>query len=187
MSVTHRATAGLGDADPPADPRAGRAPAASGPTADDGASSLLLAFARLAKTPPPGHLPRRVDELIRSGVLARRHLGALAVIALEGPLTVSELAAHQRLAVSTASLLVTQLADAGLVERLADPADRRRALVAVAPEHRAESRAILASRLAPLRRALRRMGPERAAALHEGLAVVAEEIDRTDGPGFEEG
>lgn len=172
MSVTDHPPAGLGDAEPPA---------------DDGASALLLAFARLAKTPPPGHLPLQVEALVRSGVLARRHLGALVVIALEGPLTVSELAAHQRLAVSTASLLVTQLAEAGLVERLVDPTDRRRTLVDVAPEHRAESRAILGSRLAPLRRALRRMGPERAAALHEGLAMVAEEIDRTDGPGSEEG
>ena len=104
------------------------------------------------------------------------------MVALEGPLTVSELAAHQRLAVSTASLLVTQLAEAGLVERLDDPADRRRTLVAVVPEHRAESQAVLAARLDPLRRALRRMGPERAAHLLEGLGIVAEELDAVIAP-----
>ena len=70
-------------------------------------------------------------------------------------MTVSELARQEGFALSTASLLVTQLAEAGLVERHEDadgpPADGRLG----GPGAPAGERAVLDSKLAPLRRALR--------------------------------
>lgn len=117
-----------------------------------------------------------MEELLRSGLLAPRHLAAFAVIAIKGPLTISDLANHEGLALSTASLLVTQLFDAGLVDRSEDAADRRRTLVSIAPNHLSESQAVLRSKLAPLRRALDRMGPSRAKAMIEGMHILAEEI-----------
>ena len=122
-------------------------------------------------------MPARLAELADRGDLAQRHLAALAIVAVEGPLTVSELARRAGLARTTASLLVTQLADAGLVERHEDAADRRRTVVSIAPEHRAESAAVLESKVAPLRRALARMGEEQAAALLEGLEILTEELE----------
>jgi DNA-binding MarR family transcriptional regulator len=109
-------------------------------------------------------------------------MSAFAVVALDGPLTVTELASREGLALSTASLLVTQLGEAGLVERHEDTTDRRRTVVSVAPRHRRESEAVLESKLAPLRRALVRMGPERAAAMLEGLSVLVEEVTGSVGP-----
>lgn len=145
--------------------------------ADDQAGRLLLAFARLSRgNRQVTDLPKRLATLVGSGQLAPRHLSAFTVIALEGPMTVSELAAHEGLAVSTASLLATQLADAGLVERREDERDRRRTVVSVAPAHRKESEELLESKLAPMRRALSRLGGARTQALFEGLAVVAEEM-----------
>ena len=146
---------------------------------------MLLAFTRLLRGPRHGGaMPKHVETLLQSGFLAPRHLGAFAVVALDGPLTVSELAQREGLALSTASLLVTQLAEAGLVERHEDAADRRRTVVSVAPEHRQESEAVLESKLAPLRRALVRMGPRRARALLEGLDILADEVARSaDGRG----
>ncbi len=144
---------------------------------DEEAGRLLLAFARLSRgNRQVTDLPKRLATLLGSGQLAPRHLSAFTVIALEGPMTVSELAAHEGLAVSTASLLATQLADAGLVERREDERDRRRTVVSVAPAHRKESEELLESKLAPMRRALSRLGPAQARALFEGLAVVAEEM-----------
>ncbi len=146
------------------------------------AAELLLSFMRLARGPRDQSLPTPLRDLIESGALAPRHVSVFAVIALEGPLTVSELAGRVGLALSTTSLLVTQLADAGLVVRTEDPRDRRRTMVSIEPAHRRESLHVLESRLTPLRRALDRMGPERAAALLEGMVVVAEEVECGTGP-----
>jgi DNA-binding MarR family transcriptional regulator len=155
--------------------------AAARPAEDVLASQVLLAFARLARGPHrrDSAMPSHVEALLKSGFLAPRHVGAFAVIALGGPMTVSELARQEGFALSTASLLVTQLAEAGLVERHEDATDRRRTVVSVAPEHRRESQQVLDSKLAPLRRALRRMGPRRARALLDGLDIVVEEVTRS--------
>jgi DNA-binding MarR family transcriptional regulator len=161
----------------PDEPGWGRSPE------DEQASQMLLTFTRLLRGPrrKDSGMPKHVEALLKKGFLAPRHLGAFAVITLEGPLTVSELARQEGLALSTASLLVTQLAEAGLVERRADVSDRRRTVVSVAPEHLQESRAVLESKLAPLRRALTRMGPRRTRALLEGLNILVEEVTRTAG------
>lgn len=150
---------------------------------DEQAAQLFLGFTRLLRGPRhAGMLPRHVQALLQSGYLAPRHMSAFAVVALDGPLTVSELASREGLALSTASLLVTQLGEAGLVERHEDTADRRRTVVSVAPRYRRESQAVLESKLAPLRRALVRMGPERAATMLEGLSVLVEEVTGSVGP-----
>jgi DNA-binding MarR family transcriptional regulator len=146
--------------------------------ADAQASAVLLAFARLHRSSiRADDVPRRVQALMRDGTLAPRHLGMLALIALEGPLTVSELAGRDGVAVSTASLLVTQLADVGLVVRTEDDRDRRRTVVTVAEDHRRESEVVLEARLGPLRRALEKMGPDRALALVDGLGALVEELE----------
>jgi DNA-binding MarR family transcriptional regulator len=150
---------------------------------DEQASQLFFALTRLMRNPRhPGMLPRHVQALLQSGFLAPRHMSAFAVVALDGPLTVSELAHREGLALSTASLLVTQLGEAGLVERHEDSADRRRTVVSVAPRHRKESEAVLESKLAPMRRALARMGPARAEAMLEGIVLLAEEMAGCTGP-----
>ncbi len=126
-------------------------------------------------------MPKHIEELVSRGVLAPRHLGAFAVISMEGPISVSELAAREGFALSTTSLLVTQLAEVGLVERHEDDQDRRRTVVSIAPKYRRVSEAVLETKLAPLRRAVARMGPQRARALVEGLEMVAEEVTAGDG------
>jgi DNA-binding MarR family transcriptional regulator len=146
------------------------------PPQPDPAEQLLLAFTGLARDRRGPQLPARLEELLRTGAVAPRHFRAFTLIALSGSLTVSELAAREGCALSTASLLVTQLAEAGLVVRREDDLDRRCTVVSVAPAHRRESEQILAAKLRPLRRALERLGPARSKALLDGLAVVAEEI-----------
>ena len=128
-----------------------------------------------------GAMPKHIERLVNSGVLAPRHLGAFAVITMKGPISISELAARAGFALSTTSLLVTQLAEVGLVERHEDALDRRRTVVSIAPRYRRVSEAVLEARLAPLRRAVARMGPQRARALVEGLEMVAEEVTACDG------
>jgi len=153
----------------------GRRPS-SGP--DDLAVELLLAFARMRGPRRDSALPGRLQALVEGGELAPRHLSAFAVIALFGPLTVSELAEREGFALSTTSLLVTQLSEAGLVERCEDAADRRRTVVSVATAHRHESQVVLEAKLSPIRRALDRLGPAGSRALVQGMRVLVEEFTR---------
>jgi DNA-binding MarR family transcriptional regulator len=146
---------------------------------------VLLAFSRLARSPRDASgLPSRIEALMNDGSLAPRHVSLFAVISLLGPLSVSELAARGGFALSTTSLLVTQLAEAGLVERSESEADRRRTLVSTAPAYLEDGGAVVETKLAPLRRALARMGVQRAAALLEALDIMAEEAAQ-DGRGSE--
>ena len=159
----------------PADPghsRSGRGRSSS--TVDDeDAFALLVAFTRLARNSRHNEeIPGRLRSLINEGVLAPRHVTAFAIVAMHGPLSISEVAQKVGCATTTASLVATQLADAGLIERSEDTLDRRRTVVTVAPAYRKESQVVLASRLAPLRRAMERMGPQRTRDLMEGLAYL---------------
>jgi DNA-binding MarR family transcriptional regulator len=53
-----------------------------------------------------------------------------------GPLSVSELPERIGLSLSSASATVIELADAGLIERAEDPADRRRTIVQISRRQR---------------------------------------------------
>jgi len=69
--------------------------------------------------------------------LAPRHLALLAYLQYEGPLTVNELAARLEVAPTTVSLMVGDLSRHGIVTRQEDEADRRRRIVAIAPDYAA--------------------------------------------------
>jgi DNA-binding MarR family transcriptional regulator len=148
-----------------------------GSEVDEDAFELLLAFTRLARSAKHSEeLPGRMRSLVDDGVLAPRHLTAFAIVAMHGPLSISQLAQREGCATTTASLVATQLADAGLIVRSEDASDRRRTVISVAPAFRKESQQVLNTRLMPLRRAMERMGPDLAHQVKEGLAILAEEI-----------
>jgi DNA-binding MarR family transcriptional regulator len=113
--------------------------------------------------------------------LASRHLVALLVVALRGPLTVGDLAKSLGVARTTASLLVADLATAGVVERHPDSADRRRTVVSIAADHRADVARVLRDRLEPLRRTVARLGPEAITTVVNGLGVLADELGARPG------
>ena len=73
--------------------------------------------------------------------LAGASRAVLEHLALAGPLTVGEAAAHMSRAQSVISEIVTHLERQGLLEREDDPADRRRTLIWLTPSgHEALSR-----------------------------------------------
>lgn len=74
-------------------------------------------------------LLRQQDESGLSPTMA----ATLATIAREGPLTLGELAAHERVAPPTISAAVGKLESAGLLERMTDPDDRRLCRVKLSP------------------------------------------------------
>jgi DNA-binding MarR family transcriptional regulator len=85
---------------------------------------LVAAFRRRA-----GEIPAVLQPV---GRLGERHIAVMMSLAIVGPAAVSDLG--KRLGMSTAhsSLIVGELARAGLVEREHDPQDRRRVVVRLA-------------------------------------------------------
>ena len=74
-------------------------------------------------------LARRMRQAA-AGDLSPTQGAALATIDCHGPLTPSELAVRERIQRPTATRVLARLEAAGLVERTADPTDRRSTLVA---------------------------------------------------------
>ncbi|MBV9487249.1 MAG: MarR family transcriptional regulator [Frankiaceae bacterium] len=107
---------------------------------------------------------------------APRHVAALMQVVADEGMSVSTLAARLEVSLATASQLVTDLDERGIVERFPDPADRRRTLLRVADTHRELADTLLDTRLRPVQRALDRMRPAEQRALVRGLELVAEEL-----------
>jgi DNA-binding MarR family transcriptional regulator len=83
-------------------------------------TTALAARLRLGVT----RLARRLRQEAEAG-LSPSTLAALASIERLGPLTMSELCAVERVQPPSMTRIVSGLAEAGLVNRTADPADRR--------------------------------------------------------------
>ena len=123
-----------------------------------------------------GPPPQVLRDVFVSASLGPRHIPALAVIALDGPLSVSALAAKLEIPLTSASLMVGELSRTGLVERREDEADRRRTIVSVAPQYREPIEGWLAERSLPVRRALAALAPGDRAAFIEGLRALEAEL-----------
>jgi DNA-binding MarR family transcriptional regulator len=100
---------------------------------------------------------------------------ALATVEAFGPLTPSELAARERVQRPTVTRVVGRLEEMGLVERAADPGDRRSALISATPAGRALLAVARTRKDAFLSERLDALAPEdratleRAATLLEGM------------------
>jgi DNA-binding MarR family transcriptional regulator len=71
--------------------------------------------------------------------LAAASRAVLEHLAMAGPLTIGEAAAHLNRAQSVVSEIVSHLQDQGLLEREQDPADRRRTLIWLTPAGQADA------------------------------------------------
>ena len=76
-----------------------------------------------------------VPAALRGLDLAPRHLALLANLQYDGPLTVSQLASRLEVAATTVSLMVGDLSRHGILTRAEDDTDRRRRIIAIAPDY----------------------------------------------------
>ena len=102
-------------------------------------------------------LNRRLRQEAGSADVSPSQLAALGTVERRGPLTLGELAAHERVQPPTMTRIVAALEVAGLVTRTVDPTDRRVARVAISAaglrfldKHRSRRNAYLARRLRTL-------------------------------------
>ncbi|MFI7462273.1 MarR family winged helix-turn-helix transcriptional regulator [Nonomuraea sp. NPDC049646] len=133
---------------------------------------LVEAYFRRAQA----EMPDRMREIFRSHGLTGRHGAVIPQLTVEPSLSVSELADRMGMSLPTASELVGDLSRAGLVERREDPADRRRTLVSLAPDHRAMVEGFVALRAAPLLRVLDSLSPSDRQGFVAGLIAWAHEV-----------
>jgi DNA-binding MarR family transcriptional regulator len=132
------------------------------------AARLRLAIARTA---------RRLRQ--EAGVeLSPSLAAALATVERHGPLTPSELAERERVQRPTATRIVGRLADAGLVERTADPADGRVSLVSATPKGSALLRRLRGRKNAYLARRLRDLESQEIATLDRAAEILERLLER---------
>ena len=97
---------------------------------------------------------------------------ALASIDTHGPLTPSELAKRERVQRPTATRLVARLEALGVVQRAADPEDRRCSLLSVTPEGHALMEELRQRKTAYLAARLESLDPADRAALDRAAAIL---------------
>ena len=133
----------------------------------DLAARLRLSVTRLA---------RRLRQQSGEGLTPSQN-SALASIERGGALTPSELATIERIQRPTATRILAQLSDAGLVARETDPVDRRVSRVRITPAGVALLKRGRSRKNAYLARRLRTLKPEELALLEQAAELIERLID----------
>ncbi|HVW80170.1 MAG TPA: MarR family transcriptional regulator [Mycobacteriales bacterium] len=148
-------------------------------TAADLLSALRTVMKRLERTQIKPPDPAR-EAAWRDAPPAPRHIAALMQIVSDEGMSVTTLATRLGISLATASQVVTDLDNGGLVERYPDPTDRRRTLIKISDTHRGLAQTILDTRLRPVQRALDRMRPAEQRAVVRGLQLLADELEESE-------
>ena len=135
-------------------------------TITEKAQDLLMSLFTLARYLRPSGTTGFTDQ---ADPPAPRHLLALFYLSAKGQMSVSDLASLLGVTLTTASLSVTQMANAGLVEREEDPTDHRRTIVSISERVRPKVEETIAQKMERLKTGLKSLGPKRAQALIEDI------------------
>ena len=104
-------------------------------------------------------------------------ISALACVDRHGPLTPSELAAHERVQRPTVTRVLARLEELGLVERAPDPGDRRSSLITTSAEGRALLRRQRSRKDLYLARRLATLDADELATLDRAAAILERMLD----------
>jgi DNA-binding MarR family transcriptional regulator len=116
-----------------------------------------------------GELP---PALKQAGRLGDRHVSTLISLAVAGPATVSELADRMDMTVAHASLVVGELAGAGLIDRDHDERDRRRIIVSLSDAAKPAVAEMRNRHAAPLMRFLAELDDDQAERFIDQLTTL---------------
>lgn len=104
-------------------------------------------------------------------------ISALATIDRHGPLTPSELAAHERVQRPTATRVLARLEEGGLIDRAPDPADRRSSLISASAAGRTLLRRQRSRKNQYLARRLATLDPDEVATLERAARILERVLD----------
>jgi DNA-binding MarR family transcriptional regulator len=136
-------------------------------TTPDLAVRLRLAITRTS---------RRLRQEAGTG-LSPTLTAALATIDTHGPLTPSELATRERVQRPTATRLVARLEELGVLQRAADPTDRRSSLLSVTPEGHALMEEMRGRKTAYLAHRIEKLDAEERATLDRAAAILEQLLE----------
>ena len=122
----------------------------------------------------------KVFSVLRRGDTNRNEAGDLTLAQLsilltlldQGPIRMTELAAHERVRTPTTTVAIRRLEKLGLVKRSRDPSDLRAVLVDITPKGLSQHRESLAARRAHLATLLAKLSPEDLETLTKALVPL---------------
>jgi DNA-binding MarR family transcriptional regulator len=109
---------------------------------------------------------------VEAGDLTLAQLSILLTLLDQGPIRMTELAAHERVRTPTTTVAIRRLEKLGLVKRSRDPSDLRAVLVDITPRGLAQHREALASRQARLATMLSKLSESDLDMLAKALAPL---------------
>jgi len=115
---------------------------------------------------------RHTGRTSTSGDLTLAQLSILLTLLDQGPIRMTDLAAHERVRTPTTTVAIRRLEKLGLVKRSRDPSDLRAVLVDITPEGLAQHRESLASRQAHLAALLSKLNEDELEMLTKALAPL---------------
>jgi len=117
---------------------------------------------------------RRGDTTNRAeaGDLTLAQLSILLTLLDQGPIRMTDLAAHERVRTPTTTVAIRRLEKLGLVKRSRDPSDLRAVLVDITPRGLSQHREALAARRAHLATLLSKLSEEDLETLTKALAPL---------------
>jgi len=115
---------------------------------------------------------RHTGRTSTSGDLTLAQLSILLTLLDQGPIRMTDLAAHERVRTPTTTVAIRRLEKLGLVKRSRDPSDLRAVLVDITPEGLAQHRESLASRQAHLAALLAILNEDELETLTKALAPL---------------
>ncbi len=118
-----------------------------------------------------GRLMRMIRRHGAAGMSASQ-ISALATIEESGPLRMNSLATHESLVAPAVTRLVAGLEERGLIQRCADPADGRAALVSLTPAGAATLVELRRARAVGIEERLATLSPEERKVLEQALPIL---------------
>lgn len=117
----------------------------------------------------------RLQRLLRSqemGGLSLTEASCLAIIGRRGPMPLNEIAASEHLSAPSVTKTITRMEEAGLIDRLTDPTDRRVSLVTLSKKGSALVDQIRSRRNAFLLLRLQELSPTDLASIEQALPIL---------------
>src|SRR5271167_3502416 len=130
--------------------------------------TLSKLFSMLRRGDPSG---------VVAGELTLAQLSILVTLLHQGPIRMTDLAAHERVRTPTTTVAIRRLEKLGLVKRSRDPSDLRAVLVDITPKGHSVHAESLANRRASLAAMLRELSPTDLDVLREALAPLEKLAD----------
>lgn len=115
---------------------------------------------------------RHTGKTSTSGDLTLAQLSILLTLLDQGPMRMTELAAHERVRTPTTTVAIRRLEKLGLVKRSRDPSDLRAVLVEITPQGLHQHHEALESRRAHLAALLSKLSEDELDALAKAMAPL---------------